>query len=208
MDWIPFTSTVYPPLTPTPAQEVLRAIRHRDPEQAEFHQAVLEVAASLQPLFEKKPELLPIFGQLAEPERQILFRVPWLDDSNALRINRGMRVQVSSALGPYKGGLRFHPSVTLSVVKFLGFEQCFKNALTGLPMGGGKGGADFDPKGKSDGEVQRFCQSFMTELYRHIGHQTDVPAGDIGVGTREIGYLFGQFKRLTTNHSGVLTGKG
>lgn len=180
----------------------------RDPHQPEFLAAVKEVVTSLQPVFEKHPELLPIFRQLCEPERQIIFRVPWLDDNNKLQINRGFRVQFSSAIGPYKGGLRYHPSVNLSIIKMLGFEQVLKNALTGLPLGAGKGGADFDPKGRSGGEIQRFCQSFMMELYRHIAHDIDVPAGDIGVGTKEIGWLFGQYKRLTGQFQGVLTGKG
>jgi len=183
----------------------------RNPGEAEFHQAVQEVLDSLGPVLARYPE----FGQnriirrICEPERQIIFRVPWVDDHGEVHINRGFRVEFNSALGPYKGGLRFHPSVYLGIIKFLGFEQIFKNALTGLPIGGGKGGSDFDPKGKSDGEVMRFCQSFMTELYRHLGEYTDVPAGDIGVGGREIGYLFGQYKRITNRYeSGVLTGKG
>jgi glutamate dehydrogenase (NADP+) len=183
----------------------------RNPGEAEFHQAVQEVLECLGPVLARYPE----FGQnriirrICEPERQIIFRVPWVDDHGEVHINRGFRVEFNSALGPYKGGLRFHPSVYLGIVKFLGFEQIFKNALTGLPIGGGKGGSDFDPKGKSDGEVMRFCQSFMTELYRHLGEYTDVPAGDIGVGGREIGFLFGQYKRITNRYeSGVLTGKG
>jgi glutamate dehydrogenase (NADP+) len=188
-------------------QQVIR----RNPGESEFHQAVLEVFGSLGPVLEKYPHIFEnkILERLCEPERQIIFRVPWHDDKGQVHINRGFRVQFNSALGPYKGGLRFHASVYLGVVKFLGFEQIFKNALTGMPIGGGKGGADFDPKGKSDSEVMRFCQSFMTELYRHIGEYTDVPAGDIGVGTREIGYLFGQYKRITNRYeSSVLTGKG
>ena len=188
-------------------QEVVR----RNPAETEFHQAVLEVLGSLGPVLNKHPELREhrALERICEPERQIIFRVPWHDDSGRVHINRGFRVEFNSALGPYKGGLRFHPTVNLSVVKFLGFEQVFKNALTGMPIGGGKGGADFDPKGRSDGEIMRFCQSFMTELYRHLGEYTDVPAGDIGVGTREIGYLFGQYKRITNRYeSGVLTGKG
>ena len=188
-------------------QEVVR----RNPAETEFHQAVLEVLGSLGPVLNKHPELREhrALERICEPERQIIFRVPWHDDSGRVHINRGFRVEFNSALGPYKGGLRFHPTVNLSVVKFLGFEQVFKNALTGMPIGGGKGGADFDPKGKSDAEIMRFCQSFMTELYRHLGEYTDVPAGDIGVGTREIGYLFGQYKRITNRYeSGVLTGKG
>src|SRR6478609_895081 len=183
----------------------------RNPGEAEFHQAVIEVFESLGPVHDRHPELLEaaILERLCEPERQIIFRVPWTDDSGRVQINRGFRVEFNSALGPYKGGLRFHPSVYLGIVKFLGFEQIFKNALTGLPIGGGKGGSDFDPKGRSDGEIMRFCQSFMTELYRHLGEYTDVPAGDIGVGEREIGYLFGQYKRITNRYeSGVLTGKG
>ena len=183
----------------------------RNPGEAEFHQAVREVFDSLGPVLAKHPHYADagIIKRLTEPERQIIFRVPWIDDQNQVQVNRGFRVEFNSALGPYKGGLRFHPSVYLGVVKFLGFEQIFKNALTGLPIGGGKGGSDFDPKGKSDLEIMRFCQSFMTELYRHIGEYTDVPAGDIGVGGREIGYLFGQYKRITNRYeSGVLTGKG
>ncbi|MEO5652780.1 MAG: NADP-specific glutamate dehydrogenase, partial [Marmoricola sp.] len=183
----------------------------RNPGETEFHQAVREVLDSLGPVVAKHPEYADaaIIRRLCEPERQIIFRVPWVDDAGHVQINRGFRVEFNSALGPYKGGLRFHPSVYLGIVKFLGFEQIFKNALTGLPIGGGKGGSDFDPKGRSDGEVMRFCQSFMTELYRHIGEYTDVPAGDIGVGGREIGFLFGQYKRITNRYeSGVLTGKG
>ncbi len=183
----------------------------RNPGETEFHQAVVEVFDSLAPVLAKHPEFVDaaVLERLCEPERQIIFRVPWVDDSGAVRINRGFRVEFNSALGPFKGGLRFHPSVYLGIVKFLGFEQVFKNSLTGMPIGGGKGGSDFDPKGKSDGEVMRFCQSFMTELYRHIGEYTDVPAGDIGIGGREIGYLFGQYKRITNRYeSGVLTGKG
>ncbi len=186
-------------------------IVRRNPGEAEFHQAVLEVFGSLGPVLAKHPELAEhrVIERICEPERQVIFRVPWQDDTGDVRINRGFRVQFNSALGPYKGGLRFHPSVYLGIIKFLGFEQIFKNSLTGMPIGGGKGGSDFDPKGKSDGEVMRFCQSFMTELHRHLGEHTDVPAGDIGVGTREIGYLFGQYKRLTNRYeSGVLTGKG
>jgi glutamate dehydrogenase (NADP+) len=183
----------------------------RNPAETEFHQAVYEVLNSLGPVLVKHPELREhrAIERICEPERQIIFRVPWQDDHNRVHINRGFRVEFNSALGPYKGGLRFHESVTQSVIKFLGFEQVFKNALTGMPIGGAKGGADFDPKGKSEGEVMRFCQSFMTELYRHLGEYTDVPAGDIGVGIREIGYLFGQYKRITNRYeSGVLTGKG
>ncbi|MCP3176791.1 MAG: NADP-specific glutamate dehydrogenase [Desulfuromonadales bacterium] len=188
-------------------QEVLK----RNPGETEFHQAVREVIESLGPVLVKHPEFghHKIIERICEPERQIIFRVPWQDDKGEVHINRGFRVEFNSALGPYKGGLRFHPSVYLGIVKFLGFEQIFKNALTGMPIGGGKGGSDFDPKGKSDDEVMRFCQSFMTELYRHLGEYTDVPAGDIGVGGREIGYMFGQYKRITNRYeSGVLTGKG
>ena len=171
----------------------------RNPGEVEFHQAVNEVFESLEPVSRKHPHYAgaAILQRICEPERQIIFRVPWVDDANEVQINRGFRVEFNSALGPFKGGLRFHPSVYLGIIKFLGFEQIFKNALTGMPIGGGKGGADFDPRGKTDGEVMRFCQSFMTELYRHIGEYTDVPAGDIGVGGREIGYLFGQYKRIT-----------
>ncbi|MGJ9402955.1 NADP-specific glutamate dehydrogenase [Arthrobacter sp. KK5.5] len=183
----------------------------RNPGEAEFHQAVTEVFESLDPVVARHPEYADaaVLQRMCEPERQIIFRVAWTDDNGRVRINRGFRVEFNSALGPFKGGLRFHPSVYLGIVKFLGFEQIFKNALTGMPIGGGKGGSDFDPRGKSDAEVMRFCQSFMTELYRHIGEYTDVPAGDIGVGGREIGYLFGQYKRITNRYeSGVLTGKG
>ena len=196
-------------------ERVLTRVRddvfRRNPGETEFHQAVVEVFDSLAPVLRKHPEFAEaaILQRICEPERQIIFRVPWVDDKGQVQINRGFRVEFNSALGPYKGGLRFHPSVYLGIVKFLGFEQIFKNALTGLPIGGGKGGSDFDPRGKSDAEVMRFCQSFMTELYRHIGEYTDVPAGDIGVGGREIGYLFGQYKRITNRYeSGVLTGKG
>jgi len=188
-------------------QEVLR----RNPGETEFHQAVREVLECLGPVLVKHPEFShhSIIERICEPERQIIFRVPWQDDKNQVQINRGFRVEFNSALGPYKGGLRFHPSVYLGIIKFLGFEQIFKNSLTGLPIGGGKGGSDFDPKGKSDDEIMRFCQSFMTELYRHIGEHTDVPAGDIGVGGREIGYMYGQYKRITNRYElGVLTGKG
>ncbi|MGW7518464.1 NADP-specific glutamate dehydrogenase [Streptomyces sp. NPDC054796] len=183
----------------------------RNPGEPEFHQATQEVLHALKPVLATRPDLLEarIVERLCEPERQVIFRVPWVDDTGTVQVNRGFRVEFSSALGPYKGGLRFHPSVTSGVVKFLGFEQIFKNALTGLGLGGGKGGSDFDPKGRSDAEVMRFCQSFMTELHRHLGEKTDVPAGDIGVGGREIGYLFGQYKRLTNRfEAGVLTGKG
>jgi glutamate dehydrogenase (NADP+) len=191
----------------TAFDEVLR----RNAGELEFHQAVREVFDSLGPVLRKNPQYVDaaVLERMCEPERQIIFRVPWVDDAGRVRINRGFRVEFNSALGPYKGGLRFHPSVYLGIVKFLGFEQVFKNSLTGMPIGGGKGGSDFDPHGKSDREVMRFCQSFMTELYRHIGEYTDVPAGDIGVGGREIGYLFGQYKRITNRYeSGVLTGKG
>ena len=191
-------------------QNVYATVEKKDPHQPEFLQAVGEVLESLQPVVEKRPELekAGVLQRIVEPERVVQFRVPWVDDQGAVQVNRGFRVQFNSAIGPYKGGLRFHPSVNLSIIKFLGFEQIFKNSLTGLPMGGGKGGSDFDPKGKSDAEVMRFCQSFMTELQRHIGQFTDVPAGDIGVGAREIGFLFGQYKRLRNEFTGVLTGKG
>jgi len=181
----------------------------RDPFEKEFHQAVTEVVESVKPVLEKNPEYrhAGIMERIVEPERLVQFRVPWMDDQGKVRVNRGFRIQMNSAIGPYKGGLRFHPSVNLSILKFLAFEQVFKNALTTLPMGGGKGGSDFDPKGKSDNEVMRFCQSFMTELFRHIGPFTDVPAGDIGVGGREIGYLFGMYKKLKNEFSGILTGK-
>ena len=190
--------------------ELYQGLAKRNAEQKEFLQAVAEVLDSLEPVVEAHPEYekASLIERLVEPERIIMFRVPWVDDAGKVQVNRGYRVQFNSAIGPYKGGLRFHPSVNLSILKFLGFEQCFKNSLTGLPMGGGKGGADFDPHGKSDAEVMRFCQSFMTELYRHIGPDTDVPAGDIGVGGREVGYLFGQYKRLQNEYTGVLTGKG
>ena len=183
----------------------------RNPGEAEFHQAVREVLESLGPVVAKHPQYTDaeVIRRLCEPERQIIFRVPWTDDAGRVQLNRGFRVEFSSALGPYKGGLRFHPSVYLGIVKFLGFEQIFKNSLSGLPIGGAKGGSDFDPKGRSEAEVMRFCQSFMTELYRHLGEYTDVPAGDIGVGQREVGYLFGQYKRITNRYeSGVFTGKG
>src|SRR5574344_1919207 len=182
----------------------------RNPGQKEFHQAVKEVVESVAPYVTSYPYLmdLKILERMAEPERVIIFRVPWLDDSGEIQVNRGFRIQMNSAIGPYKGGLRFHPTVNLGILKFLAFEQVFKNSLTTLPMGGGKGGSDFDPKGKSDNEVMRFCQSCMSELSRHIGPDTDVPAGDIGVGGREIGYMFGQYKRLRNVYEGVLTGKG
>ncbi|MFC1485937.1 NADP-specific glutamate dehydrogenase, partial [Candidatus Latescibacterota bacterium] len=188
----------------------LTKIAARDPQQPEFIQAVEEVLNDIKDFYKKNKQYVKhkIIERIVEPERIVIFRVPWMDDQGEIQINRGMRVQFSSAIGPVKGGLRFHPSVNLSIIKFLGFEQIFKNALTGLPMGGGKGGSDFDPKGKSDNEVMRFCQSFMTELFRHIGPDTDVPAGDIGVGAREIGYLFGQYKRIKNAFEGVLTGKG
>ncbi len=190
--------------------EVLATLKKRYAEQAEFVQAATEVLESIQPALDAHPEYqdAALLERLVEPERIIMFRVPWTDDSGKVQVNRGYRIEFNSAIGPYKGGLRFHPSVNLSILKFLGFEQIFKNSLTGLPIGGGKGGSDFDPKGKSDAEVMRFCQSFMTELYRHIGPDTDVPAGDIGVGGREIGYMFGQYKRITDRYEGVLTGKG
>jgi glutamate dehydrogenase (NADP+) len=196
----------------TPAlQSRFDAVLARNPGESEFHQAVAEVLGSLGRVVERHPEYVDhaIIERICEPERQLIFRVPWVDDRGQVHINRGFRVEFNSALGPYKGGLRFHPSVYLGIVKFLGFEQIFKNSLTGMPIGGGKGGSDFDPRGRSDGEVMRFCQSFMTELYRHLGEHTDVPAGDIGVGAREIGYMFGQYKRITNRYeSGVLTGKG
>ncbi len=191
-------------------QDVLAKMTLRNPGEPEFLQAVREVLETLEPVLErhKKYHAGRILERIVEPERQIVFRVPWIDDAGNFRVNRGIRIEFNSAIGPYKGGLRFHPSVNLSILKFLGFEQIFKNALTTLPMGGGKGGSDFDPKGKSDNEVMRFCQSFMTELSKHIGPHTDVPAGDIGVGGREIGYLFGQYKRIRNEFTGVLTGKG
>ena len=192
-------------------QDTFDRVLRRNPGEPEFHQAVREVFESLEVVQSRHPEYQDhgILMRLCEPERQIIFRVPWVDDEGTVQVNRGFRVEYNSALGPYKGGLRFHPSVNLGIVKFLGFEQIFKNSLTGLPIGGGKGGSDFDPHGRSDGEVMRFCQSFMTELHRHMGEYTDVPAGDIGVGAREIGYLFGQYKRLTNRYeAGVLTGKG
>jgi glutamate dehydrogenase (NADP+) len=191
-------------------KEAFDMVKRRDPDQPEFHQAVWEVLETLEPVFESHPEYRDarILERLTEPERIVTFRVPWVDDEGHVQVNRGMRVEFNSAIGPYKGGLRFHPSVNLGIIKFLGFEQILKNALTTRPIGGGKGGSDFSPKGKSDMEVMRFCQSFMTELFRHIGANIDVPAGDIGVGGREIGYLFGQYKRLTRKWEGVLTGKG
>jgi glutamate dehydrogenase (NADP+) len=192
-------------------QSIYETVLQRNPGEDEFHQSVREVLESLNVVASKHHKYVEhaIIERICEPERQIIFRVPWVDDAGRVQINRGFRVEFNSALGPYKGGLRFHPSVYLGIVKFLGFEQVFKNALTGLPIGGGKGGSDFDPKGRSDGEIMRFCQSFMTELYRHLGEYTDVPAGDAGVGEREIGYLFGQYKRITNRYeSGTLTGKG
>ena len=191
--------------------EVLEKVIAQNPAQPEFHQAVKEVLESLRVVIEANEEKFrkeALLERLTTPERAILFRVPWVDDKGQVQVNNGFRVQFNSAIGPYKGGLRFHPSVNLGIIKFLGFEQVFKNSLTGLPIGGGKGGSDFDPKGKSDREVMAFCQSFMTELYRHIGADTDVPAGDIGVGGREIGFLYGQYKRITALYEGVLTGKG
>ena len=192
-------------------QHIYEDVLRRNPGESEFHQAVREVLDSLGPVVAKHPDYAEaaVIHRLCEPERQVIFRVPWVDDDHNVQVNRGFRVEFNSALGPYKGGLRFHPSVYLGIVKFLGFEQIFKNSLSGMPIGGGKGGSDFDPKGRSDAEVMRFCQAFMTELYRHLGEYTDVPAGDVGVGSREIGYLFGQYKRITNRYeSGVLTGKG
>ncbi|MGE8480413.1 MAG: Glu/Leu/Phe/Val dehydrogenase dimerization domain-containing protein, partial [Pseudomonas shirazensis] len=190
--------------------DFLARLQQRDPGQPEFHQAVEEVLRTLWPFLEANPHYLQagILERIVEPERAILFRVSWVDDQGKVQVNRGYRIQMNSAIGPYKGGLRFHRSVNLSVLKFLAFEQTFKNSLTSLPMGGGKGGSDFDPKGKSDAEVMRFCQAFMSELYRHIGADCDVPAGDIGVGAREIGFMFGQYKRLANQFTSVLTGKG
>ncbi len=190
--------------------QLFQTIKQRDPNQPEFHQAVEEVFGSLQPFLAKNPKYMQqsLLERLVEPERVVMFRVSWVDDQGQVQVNRGYRVQMNSAIGPYKGGLRFHPTVNLGVLKFLAFEQVFKNGLTTLPMGGGKGGSDFDPKGKSDAEVMRFCQAFMSELYRHIGADTDVPAGDIGVGGREIGFLFGQYKKLSNEFTSVLTGKG
>ena len=191
------------------AEELMTHVRVKNPGETEFHQAVSEVVQSLAPVLERHPEYIDnkILERLVEPERVIVFRVPWVDDAGEIQVNRGYRVEMSSAIGPFKGGLRFHPSVYIGLLKFLAFEQVLKNALTTLPMGGGKGGADFDPKDKSEAEVMRFCQSFMTELQRHIGQFTDIPAGDIGVGGREIGYLFGQYKRIRNEFTGVLTGK-
>ena len=193
----------------SPSDAIYLKVVARDPDQPEFHQAVKEVLESLEPVLEANPEYISVVERVVEPERLIHFRVPWVDDSGVIQVNRGFRIQFNGAIGPYKGGLRFHPSVNASILKFLAFEQIFKNSLTGLPMGGGKGGSDFNPKGKSDGEVMRFCQSFMMELWRHIGQDCDVPAGDIGVGGREIGYMFGMYKRLQNEfQGGVLTGKG
>ena len=191
-------------------QSVYEQVLKRNPGEAEFHQAVKEVLECLEPVLEKHPEYVKakIVERLVEPERQIIFRIPWQDDKGEFQVNRGFRIQFNSALGPYKGGIRLHPSVYIGIIKFLGFEQILKNSLTGLMMGGGKGGSDFDPKGKSDGEVMRFCQSFMTELCKHIGPDTDVPAGDIGVGGREVGFMFGQYKRIRNEFTGILTGKG
>ena len=190
--------------------DVLETVKARNAGEPEFIQAVTEVFETIEPVIDMRPDFVEagILERIVEPERQIVFRVPWVDDQGKMQVNRGFRVQFNSAIGPYKGGLRFHPSVNASIMKFLGFEQTFKNSLTSLPMGGGKGGSDFNPQGKSDAEVMRFCQSFMTELFRHIGADTDVPAGDIGVGAREVGYLFGQYKRLANEFTGVLTGKG
>ena len=194
----------------TYVEQVLEDLKKRNPNEPEFHQAATEILTTLAPVVEAHPEYekAGLLERVVEPERVVMFRVPWVDDSGKTRVNKGYRVQFNSAIGPYKGGLRFHPSVNLSIIKFLGLEQILKNSLTGLPIGGGKGGSDFDPKGKSDREIMAFCQSFMTELYRHIGADTDVPAGDIGVGGREIGYMFGQYKRICNEHVGVLTGRG
>jgi len=191
-------------------KNVIDKVKHVDPDQKEFHQAVTEVMETLEPTEKRHPEFVKagIYERIVEPERTIMFRVPWADDKGQVHVNRGFRVQFNNAIGPFKGGIRLHPSVNLSIIKFLGFEQTFKNSLTTLPMGGAKGGSDFDPKGKSDGEIMRFCQAFMRELFRHIGPETDVPAGDIGVGGREIGYMFGYYKKIRNEHTGVLTGKG
>lgn len=191
-------------------EKVLAEIKAKNPNESEFHQAATEILSSLEPMTQRHPEYekAALLERFTEPERVVMFRVPWVDDNQTVHVNKGYRVQFNSAIGPYKGGLRFHPTVNLSVIKFLGLEQILKNSLTGLPIGGGKGGSDFDPKGKSDNEIMRFCQSFMTELCRHVGADTDVPAGDIGVGGREIGYLFGQYKRIRNEHVGVLTGRG
>ena len=191
-------------------ERVLEELKRKNPNEPEFHQAATEILNGLRPVVERHPEYekAALLERFVEPERVVMFRVPWVDDNGGVHVNKGYRVQFNSAIGPYKGGLRFHPSVNLSIIKFLGLEQILKNSLTGLPIGGGKGGSDFDPKGKSDNEIMRFCQSFMTELYRHIGQDTDVPAGDIGVGGREVGFLFGQYKRIRDEHVGVLTGRG
>ena len=191
-------------------KDVIAKVKQTDPDQPEFHQAVEEVMETLEPTVKKHPEFVKanIYERIVEPERAVIFRVPWMDDKGNVQVNRGFRVQFNNAIGPFKGGIRFHPSVNLGIIKFLGFEQIFKNALTTLPMGGAKGGSDFDPKGKSDAEVMKFCQSFMRELYRHIGADVDVPAGDIGVGAREIGYMYGYYKKIRNEHTGVLTGKG
>ena len=191
-------------------QDVIEKVKQRDPNEPEFHQAIKEVMETLVPTVKKHPEFVKakIYDRIVEPDRTVIFRVPWVNDRGEVQVNRGFRVQFNNAIGPYKGGLRFHPSVNISIMKFLGFEQVFKNSLTTLPMGGAKGGSDFDPKGKSDEEVMRFCQAFMRELYRHIGPDTDVPAGDIGVGGREIGYMYGYYKKIVNEHTGVLTGKG
>src|SRR3954464_8733959 len=207
------TSTITPPGVKAPGEyveEVMSLVKAKNPAEPEFHQAVREVLDSLRLVLQRHPEYKEarILERITEPERVLMFRVPWFDDHGNVQVNRGFRIEMNSAIGPYKGGLRFHPSVNLGILKFLAFEQVFKNSLTTLPMGGGKGGSDFDPKGKSDNEVMRFCQSFMIELSRHIGPDTDVPAGDIGVGGREIGYLFGQYKKLRNEFTGVLTGKG
>ncbi|MDY0390880.1 NADP-specific glutamate dehydrogenase [Desulfobulbus oligotrophicus] len=190
--------------------DVIDKVKRVDPGEPEFHQAVTEVLETLEPTAERHPEFVKanIYERIVEPERTIMFRVPWMDDKGQIFVNRGFRVQFNNAIGPFKGGIRFHPSVNLSIIKFLGFEQIFKNALTTLPMGGGKGGSDFDPKGRSDSEIMRFCQSFMAEMFRHIGPETDVPAGDIGVGSREVGYMFGYYKKIRNDHTGVFTGKG
>src|SRR5579862_596300 len=206
-------SVMTPPGIKSPGdyiEEVLTTVKAKNPAEPEFHQAVQEVLDSLRLVLQRHPEYrsAKILERITEPERVLMFRVPWFDDRGEIQVNRGFRIEMNSAIGPYKGGLRFHPSVNLGILKFLAFEQVFKNSLTTLPMGGGKGGSDFDPKGKSDNEVMRFCQSFMTELARHIGPDTDVPAGDIGVGGREIGFLFGQYKRIRNEFTGVLTGKG
>src|SRR5512134_336014 len=205
---MPVIASPRPPSTYV--RELLAEVQAKNPAEPEFHQAVQEVFESLDLVLDRRPEYRKsrILERIVEPERVLMFRVPWQDDQGDIHVNRGFRIEMNSAIGPYKGGLRFHPSVTLGILKFLAFEQVFKNSLTTLPMGGGKGGSDFDPKGKSDNEVMRFCQSFMTELWRHIGPNTDVPAGDIGVGAREIGFLYGQYKRIRNESTGVLTGKG